>query len=355
MRSFSDARPFLPIDLPLVRRLAPRGVSFDSSTCLTRGVNTLEGAVWSAVPLADLGTPTFVLREGDNANVAQFRHKHGEHHAHITFIAPDVEVAGENAWLSLLDAMTRTAGKRGAMTLNAEVSEAGLAFATLRQAGFAVYARQEIWKREPAPVQPAPDMLRPLADEDAWAINSLYVSIVPKLVLQADTLPDAGHGGLVYERDGHLLAYVSVQEGKNGYYIQSLFHPDTYADAQGILASVLTRLPRADRLPVYVQVRRYQEWLHTPLADLGLYSWSSQAVMVKHTVARIEHPAFKTSHMLEGVMPVRTRVIDCMNCNVKFGRDHNSPVKEWFVNGISHHRRSGKVKNSPPRLSGRLA
>ena len=54
MRSFPEARPFLPIDLPLVRRLTPYGVSFDSETSLTRGVHIIEGAVWAAVPLTEL-------------------------------------------------------------------------------------------------------------------------------------------------------------------------------------------------------------------------------------------------------------------------------------------------------------
>ncbi len=125
MQPFPEARSLLPTDLRLVRRLASRGVSFDSVTSLTRGTHTLEGAMWNAVPLTDLGTPTFVLRNGDEPYVAQFRHKNGEQHAHITFIAPDTEPASEMAWLQLLDAMTAAAGRRGATTLKAEVGEPG--------------------------------------------------------------------------------------------------------------------------------------------------------------------------------------------------------------------------------------
>src|SRR5512135_2177793 len=104
MRSFfSEARPFLPIDLPLMRRLTSHGVIFDSATSLTRGVHALEGAVWGALPLADLGTPTFVLRDGDASYMAQFRHKTGDQQAHIVFIAPDLErCADDGAWLRLL-------------------------------------------------------------------------------------------------------------------------------------------------------------------------------------------------------------------------------------------------------------
>ncbi len=305
MRSFPEARPFLPIDLPLIHRLTPHGVSFDSATSLTRGIHTIEGAFWGSVPLADLGTPTFVLRNSNQAYVAQFRHKAGDQHAHIVFIAPDLDKCeGDSAWLHLLDAMVAAAGRRGAVTLNAEVSETGAAFIVLRQAGFGVYARQEIWKRQPAAVSPlANNLLRTETEQDALGINGLYANVVPRLVLQADS-PETGHGGLVYERDGRFLAYLSVQEGKCGIYIQSVVHPDAYDQAQLIIASALSRIPRADRLPVYFCMRRYQDWLRGSLSALGFDAWASQALMVRHTACRIEQAVFKPAHALEGVAHV---------------------------------------------------
>src|SRR5438132_2454797 len=69
----------------------------DALPILTRGSHSLEGAMWSAVPLTDLGTPTFVLRDGDNAYVAQFRHRGGSPHAHITFFAPAAELCTDRS------------------------------------------------------------------------------------------------------------------------------------------------------------------------------------------------------------------------------------------------------------------
>jgi len=309
MRSFSfnfpEARPFLPIDLPLLRRLAPYGVSFASEASLTRGVHIVEGAVWSSLPLADLGMPTFVLRGPQGEYVAQYRHRAGEQHARIVFIAPDLtDDYSETAWLHLLDSMVISAGKRGALTLNAEVSETSRSFVVLRQAGFAVYARQEIWKREPGPVEPVTaNPMRLETDHDAFGINGLYASVVPRLVLQADS-PETGRGGLVYERDGRILAYLSIQEGKYGAYIQSVVHPDAYDQAQLIIAAALNRIPRAERLPVYFCMRRYQDWLRGSLSLLGFQTWASQAVMVKHTACRVEQTVFKPAHALEGVAHV---------------------------------------------------
>jgi len=350
MRSFPEARPFLPIDLPLVRRLTPYGVSFDSETSLTRGVHIIEGAVWAAVPLADLGAPTYVLKDGDCDYIAQFRHKAGDQHAHIMCIAPDVEIyEGETAWLRLLDSMIVAAGRRGALTLNAEVSETGAAFAVLRQAGFAVYARQEIWKRDPSPVtfDSTENILRTETDLDAFGINNLYASVVPRLVLQADAPPEIGRGGMVYERDGQILAYLSVQEGKCGIYVQSFLHPEVFDQTQAILASALSRLPRADRLPVYFCVRRYQDWLRGWLSELGFEAWASQAVMVKHTASRIEQAIVKPIYSFEGVMHALPPVVDC-----DVYRGVKSSIIRRSADGVSHNRRSGKAQSSITRIPG---
>src|SRR5262249_51131734 len=157
---------------------------------------------------------------------------------------------------------------------------------------------------------------------------------------------EIGHGGLVYECAGQVLAYVTVQEGKCGLYIQSVIHPDVYDQSRLIIGSALAHVKNADRLPAYFAVRRYQEWLPGPLADCGFDPWSSQAVMVKHTVARVEHPVFKPVHALEGVINARTHVIDCWNWN-PYSAPDEPPTKE-LVDGISHNRRSGKAQSSPP-------
>ncbi len=305
LAALPEARPFLPIDLPLVHRLTPYGVSLDSETSLTRGIHTLGGAVWSSVPLTDLGTPTFVLRDGENGYVAQFRHRLGDQHAHIVFIAPDLErCEDDGAWLALLDAMVGAAGKRGALTLNAEVDENSDAYVLLRRCGFAVYARQEIWRRSPGAVPPIrTTLVRPELESDAFGINVLYTNIVPRLVLQADAPPETGRG-MVCEQQGRIMAYLSIQEGKSGIFIQTFLHPEMYDQAMTLHGAVLARLPRAERCPVYICVRRYQDWLRGPLAGLGFEAWGSQAVMVKHTVARIEHPVLKAAMVLEGAVRV---------------------------------------------------
>jgi hypothetical protein len=341
----------LPIDLPLVHRLTTYGVSLDSTTSLTHGIHSVEGAFWSAVPLADLGTPTYVLRTGDNGYIAQFRHRLGEQHAHIVFIAPDIDKygtrVGESAWLSLIDAMTSGAGRRGAFTLNAEVDENSAAFVLLRQCGFAVYARQTIWRREPAPIPDfVPNLLRPEVEADGLAIDALYTGIVPRLVLQADTPPESGRGLIHEQIDGDVSAYFAIQDGRCGIFVQPYLHPEMFDKAAAITGALLGNLPRADRLPVYVCVRRYQDWLGTTLSGLGFEPFASQAVLVKHTVNRIEHPVLATAAAIDGAVrvgpPGRTKI---RNCTVEESRN---------LYGTTHYRRPRKTQGRPPRLSRRF-
>ncbi len=352
LASLPEARPFLPIDLPLVHRLTTYGVSFDSAISLTHGIHSVEGAFWGAVPLADFGTPTYVLRDGDTGYIAQFRHRLGEQHAHIVFVAPDMDKygthAGETAWLALIDAMTIAAGRRGAFTLNAEVDENSAAFGLLRQCGFAVYARQTIWRRPPAAIPEfTPDLLRAETESDGLAIDGLYTGIVPRLVLQADAPPDTGRG-LIYEPvTGGVAAYFSIQDGRSGIFVQPFLHPEMFDQATAITDALLGNLPRADRLPVYVCVRRYQDWLGTTLSRLGFEPFASQAVLVKHTVNRIEHPVLATVAAIEGAVRVGpSSRVKIRNCSVE---ESHKPY------GISHYRRPRKTKGGVARLSRRFA
>jgi hypothetical protein len=306
--SHFEVRSFLPIDLPLIHRLTPLGRSFDSATLLTRGVNTLEGAVWGVVPIADLGLPTFVLRDGDEGYVGQFRHKTGDHHAHIVFITPDVDQAvsvDETAWNRLLQAMVMAAGRRGALTLNAELNEESHAFERLRQMGFATYARQEIWVRPPsaAPMAgPERKLLRPTHELDAIGLNSLYWRVVPHLVRQAEPPPDAKHG-YVFSLAGEVQGYFGLQEGKYGLYVQAMLNPTACAHRiDELLVALLNLLPKADRLPIYFCVRRDQEWMQPALAEWGFAPQLNQAVMVKHTTRRIEDCAYRPIYSLEAIL-----------------------------------------------------
>ena len=297
------------VDIPLIRRLAEKGTILDSELRCTREVAGPQSVLLSSI-LPQRGFHTMVGQAGRQRIVGQFRVR-DERIAQLVYIAPELpEQRKDTAWLHLIDAIAVEAGKRGVHMLMAEVDENSPLFVTMRTAGFAVYARQDLWRREPGALPfpfSDPAELRESRDEDINSIQALYGTIVPRLV-QPVAMPPEDSVGYVYRRDQRLHGFITVTIGKTGVYIMPLLHPDVlYRDATAILAGVLGRIGRADRLPVYICVRRYQDWLEDALSELGFVSRQPQALMVRHIAAGVRQASFTPlEHSLEA-MPSAVR------------------------------------------------
>jgi hypothetical protein len=285
------------VDIPLVRRLAEKGTMLDSELCYTREASGPHSVLLSSILLPQRGLYTLVGRADKQHVIGQFRLKPDDHLAQIVYMAPSLEEdMCDTAWLALMDAMAYEAGRRGAHILTTEVNEDSPLFVTMRQAGFAVYARQEIWRRavnndSGEEIALSGEMYEE-TDDDQMDIQLLYSNIVPRLV-QAITVPSRDSKGLVYRKANRVQAYIAVSEGKTGVYIMPYLHPDVLGhEASAIIAAVIDQCSRADRVPVYVCVRRYQDWLTESLSGMGFEAWTQQAVMVRHIAAGIRQTNF---------------------------------------------------------------
>jgi hypothetical protein len=340
-------RSVTPLDLPLVRRVISQSLPLDMTAALTRGINGMEDALLSSVPLADLGAPTMILRNGEGTLVGQFRHRMGDSSAQLTFLAPEPHDGVSRDWARLLEAMIIEAGKRGAHSISAELAENHPAFAIFRMAGFAVYSRQVILKREPGPLAAGdPTLVRPELERDSFAINALYANTVPRLLQIAEPLPGADCCGFVYERDGQIAGYLAVLEGKSGVIIKPYFHPEAYEQAAEIVLSALTYLPRVERLPVYLYARAYQDWLRGALEQVEFEACTHQALMVKYTVIRTERaealalPGLEPNRLhppvVDGPMSFKFLSRDSwLSLWRRYGRKTNKNSKHY---GTSNHR-----------------
>jgi hypothetical protein len=280
-----------------MRRLADSVTILDSELVCTREANTSHSSLISGA-IFQRGSYTLVGKINRQQIVGHFRLKSHDHLAQIVFIAPTLEDESEDtAWLHLIDAMASEAGKRGAHMLTAEVDECTPLFKTMRSSGFAVYARQELWRGSlPLPGHIAPAKLVKETSDDTFDIQVLYSNIVPRLV-QPIAVPSHDSEGYVYREEGRARGYVAVSEGKNGVYLMPFLHPDiVFREAASILAGAIyadSRIAaRAERVPIYVCVRRYQDWLESALQELGFEPCGQQAVMVRHIAAGIRQPAF---------------------------------------------------------------
>ena len=323
--SKSNPRPVSALDLLTVRRLVERSLPLDMVATLTNGIGGVEHAALSAVPLTDLGAPTFILRNGHGGYVGQFQHRLGDQIAQLSFLAPEPQEGDCREWGVFLEALVARAGQRGAHLISAEVNEDHPALVAFRMAGFAVYSRQVLLRRDPAPVHDASsELLRPATDQDSFAITLLRANTVPRLLQQADLLPDDVTTGLIYERDGQIAGYLALIEGKRGVVIKPYFHPEVYDQAAAVMEAALAFIPRVAELPVYVYARAYQDWLRGVLEQVGFLSWAHQALLVKYTMVRVERPETVTAPALETAAR-HTPAIDGPIRYHPYKRDHRLP------------------------------
>lgn len=297
----TDTRAASLVDIPLVRRLIDQGTVLDSELEFTRDLN---GALVSSILLPQRNLYTLVTRSDKQQLVCQFRIRPDDPNAHIMYIAPRLAPEGDDTvWLHALDAMAREAGRHNAHALLAEVDENGPLFETLRTAGYAVYARQEIWLRPVGdyPSYGVPVELTEETEADALSVQSLLTTTVPSLVQQYAS-PNAEMMGLVYRREDRVDAYIAYSEGKHGIFVIPYLHPDILSEAPAIIDAALNSIPRTNKLPIFVCVRRYQDWIMEALAELRFEPVAQQAVMVKHLTAGVRYANFASlQHQLEQV------------------------------------------------------
>jgi len=273
------------LDIPLLSRYRRDVLPLYSASILTRG-NPL-----GALALLSYLNPrryiyTAIASENGDSLMGQVILNEDETSARLTFLAPTENLNALT--LSLLDHLTIQAGEWGAFHLLAEVDEDSPAFRLLRQAGFALYAWQRVWKL-PKLEAPGENSSWREANETDWpAVQSLHGQIVPALIQPVDVLPRQA-SGLVCRQDGNLQAYVVVNSGPAGVWIQPLVPPDS-----GCGPERLAGLSGWGGRPVYVCVRSYQAWLETVLEDLGAKAGPRQAVMVRR-LAKLQKVEEKVS------------------------------------------------------------
>lgn len=330
------------IDLPMLRRVIERGALLDSDLLFTREFDPSSTALLQSILLPQRSLYTLVAKNAAQPVIGQFRMRAHDHLAQVVLLAPlELEASEEDgAWLGVLDAMAYEAGRRGAHMLTAEVDELSPLFPLMRHAGFSVYARQEIWRwtgelTEGASQSPV-GVLAEETDDDTLDIQLLYSSIVPRLV-QPIAVPPRESSGLVYRKDGHVQAYIAVSSGRSGTYLMPFIHPDVLgSEAAAVLLAVIARVARAERAPVYVCVRRYQDWLGDSLRELGFEAITQQAVLVRHIAAGVRTAAFAPLVHLADSFSVVTNVILRRLTKLSFA-PHTGETSSG--NGTSNHRR----------------
>jgi len=318
-------RPFDWRDLALLHRMGNTGLCMDSQLAYTRGRHALQNALLDALTP---GRRTFTLIDRpthpeQGPVFGQVRRRADQPHAQLTFIGPVTALVQPNC-IQLLDALSQSAGENGAHHLIAEVEETSPAFENLRQAGFAIYARQRIWRLADS-LQVNPTLLdaasrkdqpeehrdvvgtmwRREMSSDAFAVHNLYLNLVPALVQQVEPPPIHNGRGLVHWDQGEFLGYLYIDRGPRGVWVHPYFHPAAER-LDDLLAGFLAQYTRHPSKPLYICVRSYQGGLSESLDRLSFEPFSDQAVMVKRLAVQIRQSAQTPLPVLEGSQPEPT-------------------------------------------------
>jgi len=321
----TDTRACTLVDIPFIRRISDTATVLDTELELTRDMHGPGGTILSSLLLPQRGQMMLLARVEETQVVGQFRIRRAlEPVAQMVYIAPTAAPDGDDtAWLHLLDAMAREAGKLHASALMAEVDEDSLLFEVMRHSGFSVYARQQVWRRLPGdyPCLEPPVRLRDAVETDLSAIQSLVTRVVPKMLHPLIT-PVEHHAGLVYEEDGLVQAFVSVTEGKHGLYLVPYVDQTAMDQLPAIVHQSVESLQKAETLPVYIRVRRYQEWIVPTLEALQFQPGPPQAMMVRHIKATVRQPRYNLARQGLKVIP-SVIVLNEQESKGPYGTTHN--------------------------------
>jgi hypothetical protein len=278
------------LDLPLLSRYRKDLLSLDSARILTRGDPLSAAALLSYLdPRHHIYTA--VASENGSSLMGQVVLHEEKTSAQMTFLAPAADLNGLTS--PLLDHLVTQVGEWGAFHLLAEVDEDSPAFRLLRQAGFAMYAWQRVWKLPVSTSSDRQDIWRQVSETDWPAVQSLFGQIVPALLQPVVSLPKQVMG-LVCSQ-GNLQAYVAVTSGPKGIWIQPVIPPDSDCASVQLAGLPQAVADRRDR-DVYICVRSYQAWLESVLEDLGAQAAPRQAVMVRR-LAKLQKVEEKVSAM----------------------------------------------------------
>ncbi len=347
-------RPFDWRDVGLVKTLSEQGLCLDSETALTHGPHPLQGALLDYL-MPGAGMPTLIWRNKDTgalgtgqAAFGQLYHRLGRKQARVLFIAPQVALAADG-WAEVIDRLAQTAGERGAHNLLAEVNEDSAEFEALRTAGFAIYARQSVWKL-PTHGQPLTANLtvplRPAVSADAFAISTLYSNIVPRLVQQVEQPPRRIERGYVLEQQGELIAFLEVRRGPLGSWVKPYLHPEAYDLSEAVLQAGLSQFKPVPDKPVYVCVPRYEDWLQEVVIRAGFEALGSQAVMVKRLVVGVTESRRKPLPAVEGHITTPAAQINVTPRENGFSPGH--PFSFWLNYAKTYYGRSARSNERDP-------
>ena len=309
--------PFGFGNLLLLKKLERRGTPFGLQRTLTHPLSPFWRALSSLVSIHESSIQTYVIREtaadGEVYGVAQLYERHGRPEAEIIYIAPSLssQPGMSGLWARLLTQVCKQAGQRGMQRLFAYTPWGGEEARVFKEAGFMVYAREDILRFDRLPEtrhDTPPEGLRRLRVEDEGRLQELYSRITPRRVQWAEgqlsppTWSAMNNRGLLWGEEAYVLedarsielsAILQIMPGNSGHWLQLTVVPRTCGFSDELLNFGLERIAEWPAKPIYTAVREYQAGVLPALQAVGFEPFARQAILVKHTTVLIRDPLMK--------------------------------------------------------------
>jgi hypothetical protein len=207
-------------------------------------------------------------------------------------------------WSALLEYAIRQAGEAGAKRLFATTDDDGVAFESLRAAGFERYARFMILvgARPGGPVV-LPEGMRELEDSDVWSVHQLYHHVTPRSVQFAEALTSTvweqpprnlfdrltpmsprPRAFVLDTRDG-VQAYCAISVRRGGAMARLMIAPEYRAQAVPFVLAAASQAGVDGDCRLRLLVPGYSMELVSGFVDAGFELETERTAMVRHTTA----------------------------------------------------------------------
>ena len=213
--------------------------------------------------------------------IGQIYHSSASLSARLVFLAP-MEMSSQTGTGKLLSLLSAQAGERGAVQVLAEVPLNVLEENIIYQAGFRVYAEQQIWKLPRGfALGTGKKSWIPITRGDGDQIVSLYQRIVPSAVQRVEPPPTFPKiEGMICWHEGRIAGFAETRFGPNGILVDIILEPEL-SDMDEYLATLFSNLPYRNTRDVYLRIRSYQERIASALERAGADPGPEQRAVVK--------------------------------------------------------------------------
>lgn len=308
-------------DSLFVHRLQKQGVWLDMDQALLCARAPLWVALATPVAWRVNGIATYILHaqlpDQQIDGFVQVQKCTDRAEANLLFLSPDLSVPeAPEIWRRLLLHVCRKAGDNDIQRLYASLPDDAEALSALRDAGFSLYTREDLFRIDMVSTLSAshPGEVRPVLEADTWQLRRLYTQYTPQPVQLAEGafatehrlpfLVDVEWGEtrnlvLVEGQGQDIGGSVQIRSGRSGHLVRLWGNTSEPGRVERLLAAARAAAADPRALPIYCAVRDYQGGVRALLEDAGAAYVGRSARLVRH-IQRLERvPVAATTPALD--------------------------------------------------------